>query len=334
MYDLAKGDTFSSDKPLAEVMLDVQDARVLLRWPTMHRSGSLTNLSDATWDDDGSPRRIATPALDYLPSSPPRARIHLESPVSPSPRERSGMTAASTFLGAADYSPTRPAVEVYEDASSDEAKPSEREGSNAVEPAQVSASAASQVSSALSSAEEFSDADEENDPIVHSFGVFGDGLLPRMAAINAASPEHKRRPLRTSVSPQAAGRPELSAKDEYSPIRNHVINQLAFSRLHALPLSTIMGNLPTSMKAGTVQKPLADGSMVRKPLTDADLKRLLDETPCVGEIVREGKDAAGKTLEDEFYYVPEMDGDQGRRDAVENSLGKPGLRAVRKQHKV
>jgi len=67
---------------------------------------------------------------------------------------------------------------------------------------------------------------------------------------------------------------------------------------------------------------------------DADLKQLLLDIPCIGEIAREGKDAAGKPLENEFYYIPDMDDDKMRRDAVAGGLGKTSLRAVRKQHKV
>jgi hypothetical protein len=51
-------------------------------------------------------------------------------------------------------------------------------------------------------------------------------------------------------------------------------------------------------------------------------------------IGREGKDAAGKLLESEFYYVPEMDTDMMRRETVTQSLGKTSIRAARKQHKV
>jgi len=94
-----------------------------------------------------------------------------------------------------------------------------------------------------------------------------------------------------------------------------------------------MQNLPAALKSPddpAVSLPRKDEGA----LSDADLKVLLDELPCVGEIVREGKDAAGKPLEDEFYYIPELDTDETRRSVVENSLGKRSLRATRKQHKV
>ena len=64
---------------------------------------------------------------------------------------------------------------------------------------------------------------------------------------------------------------------------------------------------------------------------DKELKTILDDIPCVGEISREGKDAAGKLLESEFYYVPEMDVDVNCRETVTQSLGKTSIRAARKQ---
>jgi hypothetical protein len=64
------------------------------------------------------------------------------------------------------------------------------------------------------------------------------------------------------------------------------------------------------------------------------LKTIIDGIPCIGEIKREGKDAAGKLLESEFYYMPETDTDDMRRDTVTQSLGKTSMRAARKQHKV
>jgi hypothetical protein len=39
-------------------------------------------------------------------------------------------------------------------------------------------------------------------------------------------------------------------------------------------------------------------------------------------------------LESEFYYMPEKDTDDMRRDTVTQSLGKTSMRAARKQHKV
>lgn len=93
-----------------------------------------------------------------------------------------------------------------------------------------------------------------------------------------------------------------------------------------------MNNLPSALKGIADENgPAADETTA---LTDVDLKSLLDDIACVGEIVRKGKDAAGKPLEDEFYYIPELDTDETRRNIVETSLGKRTLRATRKEHKV
>ncbi|OAQ65907.1 Forkhead-associated [Pochonia chlamydosporia 170] len=101
-------------------------------------------------------------------------------------------------------------------------------------------------------------------------------------------------------------------------VTNHVVNQLAFSRLSSTPLSTIMQNLPSEQKTG---------------LTKEVLRSSIEATRCIGIIKRQGKDAAGKALESEYYYVPEQDDDEQRRAAVVDGLRKPSLRNCRKQHK-
>lgn len=327
--EIAKGDTFDSTVLNHDILVEIQDTRIMLRWPALARRMAMGPNSEDAWGSDGTPA-TPTPRPAHLPSSPP---VHLRSPVSPSPRARQAATASSTFIDLSfNDNSDLPPVQVYEDhESADEAS---KAANNGASPERRSLKRSGS-SSPLSSVGDISDRDEENDPVVHSFGAFGDNLLPRMASFRAVSPERRREPLQDSVSPSQSGSfgPHASMRASHrkpdhpamSPVRNHVINQLAFSRLHALPISSIMNNLPASLKssAGPDAYELSNG----------DLKHLLDDTPCVGQIVREGKDAAGKQLENEFYYVPEMDGDQGRRDAVENSLGKPGLRAVRKQHK-
>jgi hypothetical protein len=64
------------------------------------------------------------------------------------------------------------------------------------------------------------------------------------------------------------------------------------------------------------------------------LRSTIEATPCIGTIARQGKDAAGKALESEYYYMPEHDEDEQRRAAVVDGLRKPSLRNCRKQHKV
>jgi hypothetical protein len=175
--------------------------------------------------------------------------------------------------------------------------------------------------SLLSSSQDFSDHDEENDPIIHSFGPFGQNLNNRMASFTAGdSPRlgtpprsFRLEPLQPTVSPSQP----TSFSDKFD-ITGHVTNQLAFSRLSSTPLSTILSHLPE--EAGAISKD--------------DLTALINSIDCIGEVSREGKDAAGKKLESEYYYIPDKDKDEKRKEAVVNDLMKPGLRACRKQHKV
>jgi len=322
VFELGKGDTFTSDKPQADMLVDVQDARILVRWPPVQpRQGSPTR-----WSDDDTPRRPVTPS--GFASSPPPLQLH--SPVSPSPRDRPVFTASSTFLG---LHPNSSPLRVYEDreanANIGSLSPIKHIETRPVSPVLV---VTHQKTPPVSDNEDFSDKDEENDPVIHDFGPTGGNLLARLAATSTASPIRQRSPLKASSPLKKMASPQRLPTSK-SPLRNHVINQLAYSRLQSIPLSSIMQNLPAALKSPddpAVSLPRKDEAA----LSDADLKVLLDELPCVGEIVREGKDAAGKPLEDEFYYIPELDTDETRRSVVENSLGKRSLRATRKQHKV
>jgi len=89
-----------------------------------------------------------------------------------------------------------------------------------------------------------------------------------------------------------------------------------------------MSHLPAGLKGGSPEH------QENKGLGKDDLRKLLNATACIGEIHREGKDAAGKPLESEYYYIPDEDTDAERRAAVVDGLRKPSLRNCRKQHKV
>jgi hypothetical protein len=89
-----------------------------------------------------------------------------------------------------------------------------------------------------------------------------------------------------------------------------------------------MNNLPAELKGASATQSENRG------LTKDDLRKILNATPCIGEIHREGKDAAGKPLESEYYYIPDEDTDVQRRATVVDGLRKPSLRNCRKQHKV
>jgi hypothetical protein len=323
VFELGKEDTFTSDRPHADMLVDVQDARVLVRWPpVLAKQGSPTR-----WSEDDTPRRPVTPSR--FDSSPPPLQLH--SPVSPSPRDRPSFTMSSTFLG---LPPSSSPVRVYEDRHEENADdtivPDVSSPLQHVETRPASPTLlAAQKTPPLSDIEDFSDRDEENDPILHDSGA--SNLLARLSATTTISQARPRVVLKMSKSKQSRS-PAANIAPSRSPVRNHVINQLAYSRLQSIPLSSIMNNLPSALKATADE----NGSAVdvKTALTDVELKSLLDDIACVGEIIRKGKDAAGKTLEDEFYYISELDTDETRRNIVETSLGKRSLRATRKEHKV
>ncbi|KAL2014526.1 hypothetical protein VTN00DRAFT_2051 [Thermoascus crustaceus] len=360
-YDLAKGKTFTSDIKDADVMIDVQDARVLVQWPRRDRKDT-GSASDHTWDED-SPRRTIHDRCG-LQESPLRQRQRLVSPVSPSPAVQSLIPPSSPLL-TPSYS--RNSVVVYEDEPSPARQPAGAATvSQTTQGASLQSSRSSDLSDLSKLPEDYSDHDEENDPIVHSFGPYGENILPRMAFNAAGSPIRSTRPSRPQPQPlkptnstaqPTAPKPEETKKHEevkhkdatkpeetkseetgkseekaantekderIATIQNHAVNQLAFSRLSSTPFSTILSNLPP----GLVQK---DGSA--EGASRSEIRSILDSTKCIGKVTREGKDAAGKPLESEYYYIADFDEDQMRREAVVNDLRKPGLRNCRKQHK-
>ena len=325
---LAKGEVFVSDRPMAQIIVDVQDTRVMLVWPKEEVG------SRSPWAVESPVKRWsieAPPPMDFASSPPPMLPPRMQSPVSPTPAVAVlGNTFASTLRSSQDDAS---AVQVYEDRVSPPSSPAR---AMTPEPVLITKESihrptclaenfllsTSSLAPSVAEPEEFSEHDEENDPIVHSFGPFGENILSRFESFQPTSPERSRRkPLAASSnSPSRAVPPPTAITSvSVSPVKNHVINQLAYSRVHALPLSTLHSNLPAELRS------------LRAP---GELKLLLDGIACVGEISREGKDAAGKLLESEFYYVPEGDEDEGRKEIVAQSLGKTSMRGVRKSHKV
>jgi hypothetical protein len=329
-WELAKGDSFTSETEYAEIMLDVQDARVLIAWPDRDR---VIAKSESSWDDENSPRGRASAvnALgQVIESSPLRRAQRIESPESPTPAGPSNRQISLSNLFSDDVEPV---VKVYEDEHTSENEQEIAQGASMISTEAASSFAARTIesqSSELSEPEEEQDPDEENDPIVHSFGPFGANISSRMASFTTGSPEIPRGRTAREPTPSPATRSSSEATNqaETSAIVNHVINQLAFSRLSSTPLSVILNQLPESLKNASPTHNENRG------LTKGELQKFLNATACIGEIHREGKDAAGKALDSEYYYIPDEDTDENRRAAVVDGLRKPSLRGCRKQHKV
>lgn len=330
IVELSKGGIFVSDKPMAQIIVDVQDTRVMLVWPKEESREPPSVESRSPWAVESPNKRRIVSAPQFGSSPPPFLPPMPRSPKSPTPAVNLTSTFTSTFR--ADEGEE---VQVYEDHASDEDAPHDPtptpDFNSPAKPSTKSKEDLFTVSHATTTSEqeEFSEHDEENDPVVHSFGPFGENILSKFQSFTSSSPERKRKPLNSSMN--SPGRAASAPKPSLSPVKNHVINQLAYSRIHSLPLSTIHSNLPAELR-GAMAKPSDNEN--RHVMSSSELKTILDEIPCVGEISREGKDAAGKLLESEFYYVPEMDNDEMRRQAVTTSLGKTSIRAARKQHKV
>ncbi|KAI1330873.1 hypothetical protein F5Y16DRAFT_361477 [Xylariaceae sp. FL0255] len=317
-WDMAKGDAFTSETENTDIMIDVNDARVMIHWPKKDPQESAANLSDSSWDESPRPRtRTSISASELLPSSPLRRQTRIHSPESPTPANLMSAPSLNNMLEEDDDDASE-AVQIYEDASTDEPQLPQAGPDLGVSfaPTEINTS----FSSELSDPDEEIDPDEENDPIIHSFGPFGANLSNRLAAFTAESPRQpSREPSgRTTAMPSVEPEQPLNPNINITAVTNHVVNQLAFSRLSSNPLTTILNNLPSDEK---------------KDLSKSDLKRIIEDTKCVGVIARQGKDAAGKALESEYYYVPEHDTDDSRRIAVTDGLRKPSLRACRKQHK-
>jgi hypothetical protein len=323
VFDVKKGQTFQSDNRDLEIMLDVHDNRVMVQWPEKAHYGPLS--SDEEDLPSPSKRQRAMVRHSTPPSPSPVQNRHKPiSPVSPSPVLHMPVPSSPPHVSnrlAPDL------VEIYEDPDTAEDPADPPLPAEPTQPTQIisqdPASFNSEPASECCELESFSDdGDEENDPIIHSFGPFGANLQARMASMNASDPLTQpvpaSSPLPTQQVATSPARPTGSAAIVGADIRSHIVNQLAYSRLASTPLSTILSHLPRD--SGT--------------LTRRELRAVIAETECIGEVPREGKDAAGKPLESEYYYVPEKDDDEFRKAAVVNDLRKPGLRACRKQHKV
>lgn len=330
---LAKGDTFTSETESAEIMLDVQDARVFIAWPFHDRTSSISTL-DSPWDDENSPKaRVSAVNSRGQPiqSSPLQMSQRMVSPESPTPACRFRRVDLTTQFSDANE---RAPVQVYEDETSEYPPDKSTETADLQALTQLASQPyipdGSQ-SSELSEPEDYKDPNEENDPIIHSFGPFGANISSRLASFAAGgSPAVPRgyTSREPSASPAKSPGSESTNDADPGPVVNHVVNQLAFSRLSSTPLSVIMSHLPANLK-GT-----SPTQIENQGLTKEDLRKVLGAVTCIGEINREGKDAAGKPLESEYYYIPDEDRDEQRRAAVVDGLRKPSLRNCRKQHKV
>ncbi|KAG5438447.1 hypothetical protein PCANB_002936 [Pneumocystis canis] len=106
-----------------------------------------------------------------------------------------------------------------------------------------------------------------------------------------------------------------NSKDDFinPDLLDSVLTILAFSPLSAVPSSTLTHLFPNTFLREDIEKWLRNAGQF------------------IAEIKREGKDASGKPLENEWYYVPEKDDNEERRSKLQPFI-KP-IRQSRKTHK-
>ncbi|KAA8564330.1 hypothetical protein EYC84_011274 [Monilinia fructicola] len=255
-WELAKGDSFTSETENAEIMLDVQDARVLVAWPQQaDLLDSAAPTEVPSWSEDSSPRGKVTAVTaqgDIIPSSPIRRVERHSSPVSPTPTRQALSSANLANLFADEAEKTF--IQVYEDKSEPEPVPATE--SKHPEPAYSPTVAATSFSASLPASQETGHPQEAR-----------------------GRNEHKPK-----VIPEERSN-STSLEGSVTPVINHVANQLAYSRLQSMPLSTILRNLPAHLKGVSPSK------QENKGLSKEDLRKMLNRTSFIGEIHREGKDA-------------------------------------------
>lgn len=378
-WELSKGDIFTSETEDAEIMLDVQDSRVILAWPTRTcraRSDSTSTISTPTrtrvtrspsvgWIDDNdenvdprgnngcTSRRLFNVSTEKRSRSSPRRGLGNSSMFRSDPQmtdtfleiyedepvadfndpeilvtlEKEGISHAAMKMLLAPSDDTdddelnQLLLEDQEDEGNDEEEEEEDEEEEEEE---------KEDEEKEEDEEDDDDGDEDGENEKDDKGAITlnfdpEPILPPMAVFSTAEPLRTPRTPPTSCTARATSPPILSSRSaSISPnkdttFRNHIVNQLAFSRLSSTPLSVLFSNIPPFLRASI--------NMER-------LVQTLGSIDCIGEIKRQGKDAAGKPLETEYYYIPDNDTDIGRRAAVVEGMGRVGLRSCRKSHKV
>lgn len=313
-WELQKDDIFMSETEHAEIMLDVHDSRVVIMWPAPTAVGAANNCSP---QGPPSGRVARSPSLDWEAGNDEsadswelarrvNARVKL-TPVSPLPARRSHHSNTNSLIQD-QSSASETFLDIYEDepevegelpalASKDEETIEKDVGEAMTEmvpksSAPVPADDYDEDDEDILSSDPEDNNEEADEPIV---------VRPDTPPPPPVAPRRRRR----SASPSKS-----------TIIQNHLTNQLAFSRVNSLPLSELYSNLPADIGAA---------------VTIDCVKKLLSEAACIGEIKRVGKDAAGKPLEYQYYYMMDQDRDEGRKASVG---GRSGMRTCRKTHKV
>lgn len=140
--------------------------------------------------------------------------------------------------------------------------------------------------------------------------------VKRQKKSTSPSPQNERAQNYANLTDGEVGE-VLAEIESIEQVKRVLVNHLAFSRLSSTPITDLQG-ISKSTQA----------------LTPKQMRVLLTRgAPGVGVIYREGKDAAGKPLDEEYFYDIDKDDDRDRVNMVNTTKGRATLRNCRKKHK-
>ena len=144
------------------------------------------------------------------------------------------------------------------------------------------------------------------------------GIKRKLGTGNTQTTTHVKRVKQEPVRSQEEIFADLAEKKfDIEELQNVLANHLAFANVQQCPLSQ-----------------LKDANSRTKTLSNPELRTILSDKKCIGVITRQGKDAAGKPLEEEYFYDMENDDDEQRKNLVTSMKGgRTGLRSCRRTHK-
>ncbi|CAI1584431.1 hypothetical protein SEUBUCD646_0L02440 [Saccharomyces eubayanus] len=135
------------------------------------------------------------------------------------------------------------------------------------------------------------------------------------------------------IKKQKLNKSVLSSKPKKSV--KETLDELSGRNVDVMNLQHILTNHLAF--ANVQQTPLFQLQQVNSQISELsrdELRTILSDAKCVGVIYRHGKDAAGKPLDEEYFYDLENDDDYERRNLVSSLKGgRTGLRSCRRTHK-
>jgi len=124
---------------------------------------------------------------------------------------------------------------------------------------------------------------------------------------------------------------DVEARELHAMVRGLVIETMATSRASSLPASSIFKLVMSSQPSLKSQRPEQDWLRIfERVLRDGAADR---GSGVFGKVESSGKDASGRPLEAQWFYVPERDEDQERAALIRSMMPRPGKRTETMKYK-